>query len=95
VTSVYEETAGQNILTVENCNKYSNQLQSIRDMPPHQLSPLQLCEQKLHLSRYLDLPLQIAVNKQWILCTHLISYASPLSKLIFRSGTTNVHTGFV
>ena len=51
-----------------------------------------LCEQKLHLSRYLDLPLHIAVNKQWILWTHLILYVLMVNKLLFPSGISYVIT---
>ena len=45
-----------------------------------------LCEQKLHLSRYLELPLQIAVNKQWILWNQLIPYALLVVKLLIPTG---------
>ena len=52
-----------------------------------------LCEQKLHLSRYLDLPLQIAVNKQWILWIHLILYTSLLNNVVCPSGLANMVIG--
>jgi hypothetical protein len=64
VTSVYQETTVLNLLTVENWRNYINYLQSNPDIAPHLISSINLCELKLHLSRYFDLTPQIAVNKQ-------------------------------
>jgi hypothetical protein len=76
----YQGTAGLNISAVKNCE---NCTLNYTFTAPYHLSPIQLCEQKLRLSCYLYLPPQITANKQWILWTHMIKYASEVTKLMF------------
>ena len=57
------------------------------------LSPIQLYEQKLHLSISLDLPPQITVNKQWILGTHAVSYAKLVIMVMLHLGRVALPAG--
>jgi hypothetical protein len=54
--------------------------------------PIGICEQKFKFTYYLDLPSQIPVNKEWVFWSHLVSYTSLVTKLVFPSGHSNVAT---
>jgi hypothetical protein len=54
------------------------------------LFSIQLYEQKWNLSRYIDLPPQIAMNKQWIWWTYVKKRRSDFTVLTPKTGSPNV-----